>query len=92
MRPHSHMQKMAVYGGFAPTIERFETLPDGSGGLRCVPSNKKLPSAENFKIENLVRGKLPIQQVDTKVIDSGDFGAMVDFVNNSEQLNANKGE
>lgn len=68
---HNHYQKMKKYGCVAPMVRRMHVNEDGSVEFSNKPSNDALPKAELFDLETNLKAKTNLDEVPTKIIDSG---------------------
>lgn len=77
-------QKLPKFAAFAPSFKETKVNDDGSVEEVDVPSNKPLPDSEMFDLKNVLDAGIPLQHVNTKVINPsfGDFAAFA----NSEEL------
>lgn len=77
-------QKLPKFAAFAPSFKEIKVNDDGSVEEFEVPSNQSLPDSEMFDLKHITEAGVPLQQVNTKVINPslGDFVALA----NSEDL------
>lgn len=60
-----------------PSFKQITPLEDGTCKEILVPANKPLPSADALKIKNVIDAGLPLEQVNSKVLQP-DFGIFAD--------------
>lgn len=75
--------KLQHFPVFAPAFKEIIVNADDSVDEKMIPSNNKIPNVESFELENILKAGIPLQQTNTKVIQS-DFGAFVEAVNSDE--------
>lgn len=72
--------KLQHFPVFAPAFKEIVVNADDTVEEKMVPSNRKIPDVESFELENILKAGIPLQQTNTKVIQS-DFGAFVEVAN-----------
>lgn len=95
-----HVRHIKLGAFSAPEFIEFQTLETGEVKEVKKSSALPLPSPDTAKLENLVKGKIPVQRVKTKILKRGnlqvasEFAQMVEQeqINNQEQNNNNQGE
>lgn len=95
-----HVRRVKLGAFNAPEFTEFQTLESGEVKEIKKSSAVPLPSPDTAKLENLVKGKIPVQRVKTKILKRGNlevanqFAQMVEQeqVKQKEQNNNNQGE
>lgn len=70
---------------FVPFLENIRTQsPDGWITTKRGVFDKKLPSAENFDLKNMLELGVNLQQIDSKILDlsADEMGQLVDTIEN----------
>lgn len=72
-----------------PSFREIKVLEDGRTQELLVPANKPLPSADVLKIKNVIDAGLPLERVNSKVLqpDFGDYltnEAISDFMESQD--------
>lgn len=75
--------KLQHFPVFAPAFKEIVVNADNTVEEKMVPSNKKIPDVEFFDLENILKAGIPLQQTNTKVIQS-DLNSFIDAANSEE--------
>ena len=95
-----HVRRIKLGAFNAPEFTEFQTSESGEVKEIKKSSAAPLPSPDTAKLENLVKGKIPVQRVKTKILKRGNlevanqFAQMVEQeqVKQKEQINNKEGE
>ena len=68
---------------FAPAFKEIRINEDQTVEEKEIPSNLPLPDGFAFDLEHLIKAKVPIDKVPTKIIQ-GEFGDFLNFANGED--------
>lgn len=70
---------------FAPSFKEIVVNADNSVEEKLIPSNKPLPAPETVDLETMIKAGIPLQRVNSKVIQS-DFSDFLSAASDSEEF------
>lgn len=81
-----HHVRQVKLGAFnPPEFTEFQTSDNGEVKEVKKSSATPLPSPDTAKLENLVKGKIPVQRVKTKILKRGNLELAAQFAQTVEQ-------